>query len=338
MKILGFTLLAAAVVFVFTVATKASIVTVSVGNPGNAGELSGGGAGGSGPDRTCGAVDYTYTIGKYEVTAAQYTEFLNAVAGTDTYGLYNTNMWSSSYGSKIQRTGSPGSYSYSVALDWANRPVNFVSWGDAARFSNWLHNGQPTGPQGLATTEDGSYFLDGAMSNTALMAITREPDATWVIPSEDEWYKAAYHKNDGVTGNYWDYPTGTDAIPNNGNPEGDTGNSANFYDGDYTIGSPYWRTEVGYFGLSDSSYGTFDMGGNVWEWNEAILSGSFRLVRGGSFPGTFGAADLQAASRDDQTDPTLEDRNYGFRVAQVPEPGALSLLLIGGLLVILRRR
>ena len=180
------------------------IDTVPVGNAGNTGEWSGESYGGWGADRLCGAVDYAYNMGKYEVTAGQYSEFLNAVASTDTYGLYNTSMWSSSYGSKIQRSGSSGSYSYSVAADWANRAVGHVSWGDAARFANWLHNGQPTGAQGLSTTEDGSYFLNGAMFNSELLAIAREPDATWVISSEDEWYKAAYHKNDGVTGTYWD--------------------------------------------------------------------------------------------------------------------------------------
>ncbi|MBN1489479.1 MAG: hypothetical protein JXA69_06125, partial [Phycisphaerae bacterium] len=80
-----------------------NIETVPVGNPGNAGEWSGQSYGGCGPDRVCGAVDYTYNIGKYEVTAGQYTAFLNKVAATDAYGLYNTNMWSSSYGCKIQR-------------------------------------------------------------------------------------------------------------------------------------------------------------------------------------------------------------------------------------------
>ena len=68
------------------------IETVTVGNPGNDGELSGSGADGYGADRICGAVDYVYNIGKFEVTAGQYTEFLNAVAATDTYGLYNPNM------------------------------------------------------------------------------------------------------------------------------------------------------------------------------------------------------------------------------------------------------
>ena len=33
------------------------------------------------------------------------------------------------------------------------------------------------------------------------------------LPTEDEWYKAAYHKNDGVTGNYYLYPTSSNAAP-----------------------------------------------------------------------------------------------------------------------------
>ena len=89
----------------------------------------------------------------------------------------------------------------------------------------------------------------------------RNPGAKFFIPTEDEWYKAAYHKNDGVTGNYWDYPTASNTAPINTLP--DPGNHANFYDSlgtgnnDYTIGSPYHRTVVGEFAKSDSSYGTF---------------------------------------------------------------------------------
>ena len=83
---------------------------------------------GNDPDDTgYGSVGYQYQIGKYEVTAGQYTAFLNAVAATDTYGLYNALMWSSDYGCKIQQTGAAGSYTYSVADDRKNRPVNYVS-------------------------------------------------------------------------------------------------------------------------------------------------------------------------------------------------------------------
>jgi len=125
-----------------------------------------------------GRVSYTYNMGKYQVTAGQYCEFLNAVAKTDTYGLYNPLMdYDGSplqRGCNIKRTGLPGSYIYTVAADWADRPVNFVSWGDAARFCNWLTNGQRTEGQDLTTTEDGSYYLNGAMSKAALLAVARK--------------------------------------------------------------------------------------------------------------------------------------------------------------------
>jgi formylglycine-generating enzyme required for sulfatase activity len=313
---------------------------VPVGNPGNAGELSGAGAGGSGPDRICGAVGYGYNIGKYEVTAGQYTEFLNAVAGVDTYGLYNTSMWSSSYGCKIERFAGSGTsgdpYQYRVAADWVNRPVNYVSWGDAARFANWLHNGQPTAAQGLTTTDDGAYYLNGAITDAALLAVNREADWKWAITTEDEWYKAAYHKNDGVTGNYFDYPTSSDSVPSNDLVNPDPGNNATFYDSGYTIGSPYYRTEVGAHENSESPYDTFDMGGNVWEWNEAILSGSSRGVRGGSFNDV--ADSLRSSLRYDGYLPSSEAALVGLRVSEVPEPACLAVLALGGVGMLMRRR
>ena len=200
-----------------------SLEMVPVGNLGNTGQWSGESYGGTGPDLICGAVGYNYNIGKYEVTAGQYTDFLNEVGGVDTYGLYNLDMWSQLYGCKIQRYDGSGTidepYQYQVAANYANRPVNYVSWGDAARFSNWLHNDQPTGfltgnpVQDAGLTEDGAYDLNGVTSDVALMAVSRETDWKWAIPSEDDWYKAAYHKNDGDTANYFRYPTSTSAAP-----------------------------------------------------------------------------------------------------------------------------
>ncbi len=297
------------------------IQTVTVGNPGNVDDTHGDGYGG---------VDYEYRIGTFEVTAGQYRDFLNAVdpAGSNPYGLYNSAMDSDSYGCQITWNGSSYDFSGgtveapgSTAADWANRPVHRVSWGDAARFCNWLHNGQPTGQltgdptQDAGLTEDGSYYLNGATSDALLLAIVREPDATWVIPSEDEWYKAAYHYNNGVTGNYFDYPTSTDSVPSNDWIDPDPGNNANFSDSGYSIGSPYYRTVVGDFENSESPYDTFDQGGNVGEWNEAII-GSYRGVRGGNF--FLDHYDLHAEARNYNV-PTSEG-GVGFRVAEVEPP------------------
>ena len=320
-----------------------TIDTVAVGDPGNAGELSGEGAGGSGPDRICGSVGYTYNIGKYEVTAAQYTDFLNKVARTDAYGLYNTNMDTAIYdfGCNIKRTGSSGSYTFSVASDWANRPVNLVTYWDSCRFANWLHNGQPTGLQTAATTERGVYTLDGYNGGDG-RTIQRNANWKWAVTSEDEWHKAAYYKGSGTDAGYWLYPTSSDTAPGRDMADA-SGNNANYYADGYSIGSPYYRTEVGEFQNSDSPYGTFDQGGNVWEWHEAIVyEGSdyaYRGLRGGSFVDN--DYNLQASYRNYYFDSTCEYYMFGFRVSEVvPEPSSFIALAAGliSLLGIRRRR
>lgn len=73
-----------------------------------------------------GGVDNAYSIGKYEVTVGQYAAFLNAVAVTDTYGLYNPSMATDLNVAGIARTGAPGSYSYGV-IGSPNHPVTYVS-------------------------------------------------------------------------------------------------------------------------------------------------------------------------------------------------------------------
>ncbi len=316
----------------FSAAGAVDIVTVPMGNLGNSGEASG-----SGPTSAIvGAVDYTCNIGKYEVTAGQYCEFLNAVAASDTYGLYDSSMNFNPFGCQITQNGSSGSYWYdfsggefedpgSTAADWANRPVSHVSWGDAARFANWLHNGRPgivtPVPQDLNSTEDGAYYLDGSTSDAALMTVVREADWKWAITNEDEWYKAAYHKNDGDTGNYYDYSTKSDSAPSNVLEDPDPGNHATFtpIGGDFTIGSPYYRTEVGAHENSQSPYGAFDQNGNVWEWNESVLSDLYRGVRGGSF--LVDSIALHAVERGGWFVPTSKDMGIGFRVVNSFGPG-----------------
>ena len=268
---------------------------VSVGHAGNAADSTG-----------YGAVAYAYQIGTYEVTNAQYGAFLNAKGASNSGAIYNAGM--ASYG--ITQTGSSGSFSYSVTTALANRPVVHVSWFDAARFANWMMNGQ-----GGNDMETGAYTLNGATSGI----ITANIGAQVYLPSENEWYKAAFYN--AANASYSLYPNGQSGIV--------TGDAN--YD---TSGS----TDVGSYSEDASSYGTFDQGGNVWEWNDAVISGSTRGLRGGSWGDDGGF--LHSLTRYGDV-PTLENYFVGFRVARVasvPETTSIVLTMLASGMMLIRRK
>jgi formylglycine-generating enzyme required for sulfatase activity len=317
-----------------------TIDTVVVGDAGNSSDPATG--------DLYGSVNYTYGIGKYEVTVGQYAAFLNAIAKSDSDSVYEPRMGQFvERSSGIVRSGAPGSYVYTV-VGSANHPISDVSWGGAARFANWLHNGQPSGPQNSSTTERGAYTLDGA-DGLGLASIVRSPGAEWFIPSEDEWYKAAYYQpaaKGGDADSYWKYPMKTNSAPFSDQPPGATpdnsraGNffkddgTANGYDDGFAVtGSPYvadvhdnYVTDVASYDSSPSYYGTFDQGGNVAEWNEAQFIGSFsRGIRGGSWGSDASYLD---ASFGYFGQAPMRDVGTGFRIATiivVPEPSSIFL-------------
>ncbi len=107
------------------------------------------------------------------------------------------------WGCNIIQSGTSGNFTYTAPTvvgtqaDWLNRPVNCIDWGDAARFCNWMTNGQPTNlGEAANSTETGSYTLNGKTSGADLLTVTRNANAVWAIPTEDEWYKAAYYDPD----------------------------------------------------------------------------------------------------------------------------------------------
>ena len=355
------------VVFMFGMAALLGSMAVSahavtydlapVGNAGNANDPATG--------DLYGGVAYDYQIGKYHVTIGQYTDFLNAVAKTDTYSLYNASMGTVLYIAGISRTGTSGAYTYSAiapsgttpagASSPGNRPITFVSWWDSARFSNWMANGQPTGAQSSTTTENGAYNLANWTSGTAPARNVTNPNTgatpTYVIPTENESYKAAYYSpvlNSG-SGGYYTYATQSNTAP--GNVIGNTANQANYYNGVFSVtqsasfsSSQNYLTDVGAFTNSASFYGTFDQSGNVTQWNDLTgAAGSSRGFRGGDW-GDGGAFDMSSSGRY-SVDPSLEAPGVGFRLAApvaVPEPStcamALAGLACGGYSLFRRRR
>jgi formylglycine-generating enzyme required for sulfatase activity len=293
---------------------ETSLSFVTVADAGNAADTTLG-VGSSG----YGSVPYVYRMGEYDVTVGQYVQFLNAVAKTDTYGLYFSPMGKDYPTIGITQSGSSGNYSYSVTGSYGqgvNCPIFDVTWGDAARFCNWLQNGQPTGPEGNGTTETGAYTLNGAVANAGLMAISRNNGATYFIPSENEWYKVAYYNPSTCT--YWTYPTRSNADPSNVLSSSGTNNAnylvGNWPNGTYTDPTNY-LTPVGAFVASPGPYGTYDMGGDLFQWNEASIGGSSRGLRGGGWEYNSGTL---ASSNRDISGPTVESLNIGFRVASLP--------------------
>ncbi len=314
--------------FCFSFEVQAAPVTfdwATVGNPGNADDTHGAGYGG---------VANSYRISKTEVTNAQYTEFLNAVDPTaaNSLSLFNSSM-AGNFGG-IENTGTTDGSRYVAQAGREQNPVTYVSFFDAMRFTNWLENGQGSG-----NTESGVYTIGSGADEV------RNPNATFFIPSEDEWYKAAYYDPSGT---YFDYATGSDTVPVSDQP-GDDPAAVNYFNNDglangfndgYAVsGSTSFSTnpftDVGAYTSATSPYGTFDQSGNVWEWNEAVISSSFRGIRGGSWASfTSGLA----ASFRIIINPTAEIGIIGFRVASIPEPSSLLLGAMASVGLLMRRR
>lgn len=237
-----------------------------------------------------GSVGYNYKIGKFEVTAAQW----NAVRAADS------------------NVGNAGSWS-------GPQPTASSSWYEAAKFANWLTTGN---------AYSGAYQFNGSGTLTSVMTraqIEADGGLFYVLPTEDEWYKAAYLKSDGSA--YTTYATGN-AIPTEG------AGGENY---DYAIGSP-WNVGTG----AVENNGTYDMNGNVWEWNESAFDGTLdnmaedRVWRGGAF-GISLEFNLRSPSRV-SLNPTLVGHNIGFRVAAIPEPSSIAMIgLVGGCAVFIRR-
>jgi len=310
-------------VLALVIAGSASAVTMDwtpIGNPGNSCEVQP--PIGSDPGGCFGSVDYAYSIGTYEVTNAQYAEFLNAKAKSDPLRLYTDKLG-------IARDGPSGSYTYTVIAGRGEMPVNYISYYDAMRFANWLHNGQ-----GDADTETGSYtLLGGTRVPSNAHTVMRNAWADIVLPSVDEWYKAAYY--DAATASYFEYPTGTNVETTCSVPTAtaNTANCDNAVD-NFTIKGSYTN--------SAGPYGTFDQGGNASEWVEAPYEfGRGRKNRGANF--VLPAFTLSAPYQGLQSS-TLETGSLfqGFRLAMVPatipEPGTGLLVAVGLVGIAVRRR
>jgi sulfatase modifying factor 1 len=311
-----------------------TIDTITVGDPGNVADFTG-----------FGAVDSTYSISKYETTISQYTTFLNSVASVTTNN-YLVDLWYSKMSSDVRvqginRSGSgtdADPYNYSV-IGNGNRPIANVSWIDAARFANWMHNGATNG----ASTETGAYTLNGALTGDFRV----NPGAIWSLPSEDQWYKAAYYKGGNTSAGYWLYPTQSNEVP--GNVVGGAPNQANFcYAGVFSVtqSTAYPESsaiaEVGAYSNSSSAYGTYDQGGSLNEWTDGVILGGGRIIRGGDWNNSYLGMESPTRGDGGNAAVTYQDDDLGFRLvtSTVPEPSTYALMGLGtiAILMVLRRK
>jgi formylglycine-generating enzyme required for sulfatase activity len=324
---------------------------VTVGDPGNAGQT----LSYSGTSMTFGAVADPFRIMKYEWTNSLYVDYLNAVdpQGTNPNSIYNASMASDPRGG-ITNTGSTDGSRYAVRTDMGAKPVNFVTWWDAARVANWLHNGGQTygtsDSSASAPQNTGAYAV-GTGTSGSVPAVTA--GALFFIPTEDQWYKAAYYRGGGTSAGYWAYATQSDTAPTAVTADstgvgsaGGTGNFANYTSAADWNGQDGNVTTVGTNGGA-SAYGTFDMSGNIYEWNDLTgAAGSSRGLRGGNW--FFDATYLSSSTRNSGAT-TGQNIYVGFRLAASPsspsgipeiDPSGWPLvmaLVVGGLALLERR-
>ena len=295
--------LVAALLAVFTLNSnlQAELVTFGSGaNTFNIDFLNIGNAGNAADTTTYGAVPYEYRMGKYEISQ-------DAINKATASGMANV-------------TAGPWS---------GNQPAATINWYEAAAFVNWLNTS--TGKTAAYNlTFSGSWSMQLWSSEQAWTAggtnLYRNKNAHYFLPSENEWYKAAYYNAAGT--NYFLYPTASSSAPT----AVASGTNAGTAVYQFVSFSPAVVSTAG--GLS--SYGTMGQGGNVWEMNETAFDGAnnspseSRALRGGSFPND---ATRLASSFHGSTEPLDSVASIGFRVASVdaapiPEPGTWAAMAI----------
>jgi hypothetical protein len=211
-----------------------------------------------------------------------------------------------------------------VSDAWTGQqPAGNIRWYDAAAFVNWLNVSSGRAPA-YKLTFLGSWSMqlwseaeswDNDPGPGVDLNRYRHKDAWYFIPSEDEWYKAAFHKNDGVTANYWDYATATNTIP-----DGIDFSNDPVFDIVFEQGFIQWiPNAVTHVGLP-SAYGTFAQNGHMWEWFESPYDGTtdspseHRGVRGGDLD----SSEYFMRSTARRSDPPGGSYGHiGFRVASI---------------------
>ena len=135
---------------------------VTIGAPGNEDD----------PLYGLGGVADVFEIQRFEISNADYSTFLNAVARHgDSFSLFRADMMTGVAGG-IVRERDGKSFRYASKPGWARRPVTYLTWFSLARYANWHHYGRPdTGIQSLGSTEGNDR--EGAYDTRSFPATSR---------------------------------------------------------------------------------------------------------------------------------------------------------------------
>jgi formylglycine-generating enzyme required for sulfatase activity len=269
---------------------------VSIGNPDNPVDA-------TGNPNPAGKVEYVYRMGKYEISE----DIINKANALGGLGITHNNRG-------------------------LKKPATSISWFEAAMFVNWLNTSTGHHP---AYKFNGSTFELWQSGDAGYNPANpfRNNQAFYVLPTAEEWYKAAYY--DPAAGVYYDYPTGSDIAPDGIDFASDTSFDAVFFDA-FVNPQPNEVTDVGVL----SPYGSAGQGGNAYEWEESELdllndfSSSPRGFRGGSWGSS--SVSLLATFREGGI-PSSESVLIGFRVATIPEPRTVLMGVIAAAGLVARR-
>jgi formylglycine-generating enzyme required for sulfatase activity len=327
---------------------------VRIGAPGNAPWMGDGTPG----DRAIGrgSVNHEYSIGRYEVTTAQWTEFFNAAYDRPRSDWLPHLTPPTFWGAVPTTPNTPGGLRWSVPAGNGMRPVGNISWRMAAMYCNWLCNNKSTSREAFL---NGAYDVSTFGYNGTVFTDqqTHNPGARYWIPTWDEHLKASHYDpnlNDGQ-GGWWLYNTSSDTRPAYGppgvhvrttglpgpDPDGPLSQANGLWDTPNFPGYDPFSIPLGAYPDVQSPWGLFDTAGGTAEWSEEVLltNGQFptaRLFDGSAWAGDGTFADLVNHSGGDA--PSFSFYDLGFRVASaVPSPGS-SALGVGLLLILNQRR
>ncbi|MCH8271521.1 MAG: SUMF1/EgtB/PvdO family nonheme iron enzyme, partial [Planctomycetes bacterium] len=287
-----------------------------------------------------GRVDYVYRIAKLEITTDQWLEYANVFSPREG-GRFFTSP--AHWGANPDPSYTGPGRRWTLIPGQGQTPVAGISWQEAARYANWLHNDKSTDPSAI---ENGAYDtstwgfdpLTGRRTDGNKLS-----DANFWIPSYDEWLKAVHYdpnKNGPGQEGYWLFPHSSDDLIVPGLPGvGET--SAGWID----PLSPWveWQIPLGAYPESISPWGLLDASGGVREmidtWVHPNGSRQEKFLDGAA-AGDLGwdlkdRADVWGGSRPLHT----SHPHVGFRIASsVPSPGTGILLVLALTLFVRRRR